>query len=440
MSQIWQQVDEGRSPTGEAGCPVAVAVTNLPPAVDPSVSSIRPALHQVDPAAPASPADAPLVLIANPSPDVYGSDLQMLETVTALRDAGYRVKVALPSDGPLVPRLSDRGAEVIHADFPVLRRANQAPLAFLQMLLSMAVAIPRLVRLIRSTRAAAVYVNTVTLPWWLLAARLARVPVTCHVHEVEDTDGQLVLRALYSQLLLANIIIVNSVSALEVMAAGFPRLGKNARLVYNGVPQPPAEPEPARRSRPFRVLSVGRLGPRKAQSLALDAVGLLRGRGYDVEIELAGSAFPGYEWYVEQLHMRAAQPDLSGAVTFAGYCSPIWPNLQQADAVVQPAIREAFGNAVIEAQMAGRPVIANAAFGHLETITDGATGLLSSSGDVEAMADAIARIIDDDQLACAIAESARGSAIERFSLTRYAAEICAVIDALVPVAKRRFSR
>ena len=118
-------------------------MTNLPPAVDPSVSSIRPSLQHLNSAVPA---DAPLVLIANPSPDVYGSDLQMLETVTALRDAGYRVTVALPSDGPLVPRLRERGAEISSADFPVLRRANQSPLAFLQMVLSMAVAIPRLIR------------------------------------------------------------------------------------------------------------------------------------------------------------------------------------------------------------------------------------------------------------------------------------------------------
>ena len=43
------------------------------------------------------------VLIANPSPDVYGSDLQMLESLAALREAGYRVVVALPEDGALVP-------------------------------------------------------------------------------------------------------------------------------------------------------------------------------------------------------------------------------------------------------------------------------------------------------------------------------------------------
>ena len=66
--------------------------------------------------------------------------------------------------------------------------------------------------------------------------------------------------------------------------------------------------------------------------------------------------------------------------------------------------------------------------------------MLYPPGDIEAMADAIARIIDDDQLAYAIAESAQESAIERFSLTRYATAVCAVVDTLLPVAKRRFGR
>ena len=40
------------------------------------------------------------VLIANPSPDVYGSDLQMLESISALVDAGGRVVVAMPDRRP----------------------------------------------------------------------------------------------------------------------------------------------------------------------------------------------------------------------------------------------------------------------------------------------------------------------------------------------------
>ena len=64
------------------------------------------------------------VLIANPSPDVYGSDLQMLESVSAMR-AGGRVVVAMPNDGQLVLG-SATAAPSSFIDFPVLRRANQS--------------------------------------------------------------------------------------------------------------------------------------------------------------------------------------------------------------------------------------------------------------------------------------------------------------------------
>ena len=141
--------------------------------------------------------------------------------------------------------------------------------------------------------------------------------------------------------------------------------------------------------------------------LALEATALLRSRGYELEIELAGTAFPGYEWYTEQLEQRAAQDDLAGAVVFAGYCSPIWDNLIRADIMVAPSLREPFGNAVVEAQYSLRPVVATAALGHTESITDGVTGLLVPAEDVAAMAAAIARLVDEPELAEELAVTAR---------------------------------
>ena len=67
---------------------------------------------------------------------------------------------------------------------------------------------------------------------------------------------------------------------------------------------------------------------------------------------------------------------VAGAVTFPGYCKPIWPHLAAADIVVQPSLREPFGNAVVEAQLSSRPVVATSALGHLESIDDEETGLL----------------------------------------------------------------
>lgn len=368
------------------------------------------------------------VLIANPSPDVYGSDLQMLESLEALVRAGYRVIVAMPRDGALVDRIERRGGVVIFIDFPVLRRANQSAAGFAKLLLDALLSVPRLRRFITAQRPDAVYVNTVTLPWWLLASRLAGVPTVCHLHEAETTDSRLVRRALILPLRLAHEVIVISRSVMDAMVAADPRLEPKGNLIYNGVPQPPDAPRPARRERPLRIISVGRLSPRKAPHLALEAVAQLRREGRDVMIELAGTAFDGYEWYDQQLRDRAAEPDLAGAVEFSGYCSPIWPNLAGADLVVQPSLREPFGNAVVEAQYSLRPVVATRALGHTESITDGETGLLVPAEDVPALAAALARLVDDAELADRIARTARAEAIRRFSVERYGREVVDLLD------------
>ncbi len=63
----------------------------------------------------------------------------------------------------------------------------------------------------------------------------------------------------------------------------------------------------------------------------------------------------------------------------------------QARAVVVPSMEE-FGIVAVEAQAAGRPVIAAAAGGALETVIDGRTGLLANLDDVDSFTAAIERI------------------------------------------------
>ena len=138
------------------------------------------------------PDGRPLVLIANPTFDRYGSDLQMLESVRALRTAGWRVVVTSPQAGPLAARLEELGAETLLVAYPIVRRADTTPAGAARLAMAGAAALPRLRRLIREVAPDVVYVNTVTLPWWLVAARLARVPALCHVHEAEPErpDGR----------------------------------------------------------------------------------------------------------------------------------------------------------------------------------------------------------------------------------------------------------
>jgi glycosyltransferase involved in cell wall biosynthesis len=104
----------------------------------------------------------------------------------------------------------------------------------------------------------------------------------------------------------------------------------------------------------------------------------------------------------------------------------------QARAVLVPSVEE-FGITAVEAQAAGRPVIAAAAGGALETVLDGETGLLVRPDDVEAFAQAIARI---DRLDFDPARTALNA--ERFSVAAFKRQISAqVTDALDERTVRR---
>jgi glycosyltransferase involved in cell wall biosynthesis len=369
------------------------------------------------------------VLIANPSADVYGSDLQMLESVTAMVEQGWRVVVAMPTGGSLVNLLKIRGAQVHFIDFPVLRRSDSSLRSAIQLARMALIAMGRIRREIREVAPAAVYVNTVTLPWWILVGRMARKRVVVHVHEAETQDSRLMRFALNTPLLFAHALILISKSTQDATLGAVAGLRKKSRIIYNGVNRPGAVPQAKEiaQGKPVRLAIVCRLSPRKAPDIALEALAMLRAEGRNVVLDICGTPFSGYEWYEATLRARSEQPDLRGSVTFSGYVSPIWPALDAADIVVAPSLREPFGNAVVEAQLSVRPVVASASLGHTESIVDGESGLLVAPGDARALADAVCRIIDSPALALNLATRGRESAIEQFSTARYNREIVSIV-------------
>jgi glycosyltransferase involved in cell wall biosynthesis len=84
---------------------------------------------------------------------------------------------------------------------------------------------------------------------------------------------------------------------------------------------------------------------------------------------------------------------------------------------------EDFGITPVEAQAAGRPVIAYAAGGALDTIVEGETGLFFHEQTPEALADAIRRIDTMEFDPAAMRRNA-----ERFSADRFKRELGAFID------------
>ncbi|WP_454851883.1 glycosyltransferase family 4 protein [Promicromonospora soli] len=370
------------------------------------------------------------VLLTHASADLYGSDLQLVETAAGCVDAGARVVVVLPDDGPLAARMRSVGARVETLEVPVLRKAHLTPRGIVALGVRMLRALGPTVRLIRRVRPDSMLVNTLTVPTWVVAARLAGVAPVCHVHEAEADASWVVRVGLAAPLLFARDVIANSATARDVVVSAVPMLRRRTRVIYNGVPGPPggsAVPLPAadgdaRVGAPAQVVLVGRLSPRKGTDVALEAVALLRQAGRDVRLTLCGSAFAGYEWFEHRLRGRAGEADLVGAVRFAGYADP-WEWFARSDVVVVPSLVEPFGNVAVQALLAGRPVVASRAQGLAEIVRDGETGLLVPPGDAAALADAIATLLDDPARASTLAEAGRSDAAERFGVQRYRAQM-----------------
>jgi glycosyltransferase involved in cell wall biosynthesis len=84
-----------------------------------------------------------------------------------------------------------------------------------------------------------------------------------------------------------------------------------------------------------------------------------------------------------------------------------WPGLlsseelkrfyRAADLFVWPAIKEAFGMALLEAQAAGLPAVAGRSPGVASIVADGKTGLLATEGDAPAFAKAVGRLLADPE-------------------------------------------
>jgi glycosyltransferase involved in cell wall biosynthesis len=102
-----------------------------------------------------------------------------------------------------------------------------------------------------------------------------------------------------------------------------------------------------------------------------------------------------------------------------------------ADLFVWPAVNEAFGMALLEAQASGLPVVAGDGGGVPAVVADGRSGLLTPVGDAAAFADAVALLLDDPGKREAMGIAAAEIVAAEHGLDGAAAQLDAALGALV---------
>jgi len=158
---------------------------------------------------------------------------------------------------------------------------------------------------------------------------------------------------------------------------------------------------------------IGRLERIKGAEYFLRAAALLAADHPDVRFFVAGTGSGELG-----LRMLATELGIGGRIEFLGYVDSVPPLLAALDVVVVPSLSEASGLTAMEALALGVPVVASRVGGLPEVVVDEETGLLVAAGDEEAIARAVARLLDDPVLARTLAAAGARRVEERFAVER----------------------
>jgi phosphatidylinositol alpha 1,6-mannosyltransferase len=299
-------------------------------------------------------------------PRLGGIEIQVGELASAQQDDGEKVQVITATPAHGVASRCDYGYPVHRVVAPLPWELPVHPRAG-----------AHLIQLFRQLRPDAVHVHLGSVSpfaWSAVSCALrCNLPTVVTVHSMWGratrwSDAPLVVTAVST---VAANLIAKTAPCLKVIvvpngiSAHAWRRPQDEHDSHNGV----------------HIVAVGRLAPRKQPVVLLNTLRAARSRidpAVPLRATVAGSgpAMPIMRAYLRRYSMTD-WVQLSGRLDR----DAVHGLLQTADLFVNPAVRESFGIATLEARAAGVPVIARAGNGVSEFIRHGEEGLLCDSPD-----------------------------------------------------------
>jgi spore coat protein SA len=248
-----------------------------------------------------------------------------------------------------------------------------------------------------------------------------------------------------------DLIIGCSEYITEKIRLVFPQFAERCLTVYNGVDVNHFVSRNryilANKNSIKHLLFVGRLSPEKGLHVLLEAFQEVVKHYPQVQLEIVGSEWlPPLEFivalnddpkisklavfynkrsYFSQLQEQVNSLDITNKVTFAHYIphKSLVNHYRQADVLVNPSFSESFGVSLIEAMACHVPVVATRVGGMTEIVEEGKTGILVESGSAPELAEAILRLLSDEDLMKRLRNAGRERAVELFSLDKIVEEL-----------------
>ncbi len=378
---------------------------------------------------PSSPRVQPRLLIVTGSAELYGSDRSLLNALDALVGA-FDVTLAFPSPGPAVAAAQNAGAHtMILSDYALRRRNFKSPWAVAKWLNRVRSAKHTLDRHHRHMPFTTIYSNTFAAFIGPVLRNSWKIRHILHVRECPMEPRWQISILCKSAARTSDVVLCNSNYTKGLITKVQPNLGPRTRVVHNGIAMPleSAMVEP-RTSGALRISCVGRIHPKKGQSVLLDAASMAQRDGRNWELHFFGDALAEHRELSDGLRAQAKTLGIESSVTWHGFVDGE-ARYNTCDVAVVPSVYpEEFSLVCAEAQAMGLPVVATGPGGPSEILIEGETGFIVAPRDPAALYRAIAALDDDRALAARFGAAGSARVREHFSLDAYCANVVTALQ------------
>lgn len=345
------------------------------------------------------------LILANSMRAMGGGERWLLESASGLAARGHEIGIAARTGSALARRARSAGHDVLEL---AMRGDGDC------------VSVMRLARWMRERRAELLNVNVQrAVRIGCAAAALAGVSSVVERRGLELTVRRsLINRAIYGHCL--SHVVANCAAIADALLRDGAVDRQRLSVIPNGIDPdrvpsgggdrvrdelgiPPESP---------LVAVIGRLVPDKRHAMALEAFAVLREALPTARMVVVGAG--GLEG---RLRAMSRELGLAESVIFAGHREDVPAVLDAAQALLVSSSREGMPHVILEAMVAGTPVVATRVAGIPEMIEDEKHGLLIPPGSAAAAAEGLRRVLENGELGRELATRAGQRVRQEFRLS-----------------------
>ena len=252
-----------------------------------------------------------------------------------------------------------------------------------------------------------------------IPARLMGIPVILHEHTGLIKKKNLILWICF---LISKKVIFVSHDMRQKLAGISSDNHEKFIVVHNGIHISKEIKEIAQNEFPT-VCFIGKLTPLKNVHLLIESIAKVS-QTHPVSLLIIGD---GEEEYLKKLHKIAELMKVGESIYFLGHQENVVPFIMQSHLLVLPSENESFGLVILEAYSVKRPIIATKVGGIPEVVIHNQTGLLIPPNDVDALSDALIKLLNQPELSIKMGEAGYSLFRENFTVQRNIEEIQEII-------------